>query len=151
MDFIIAHLVQVLAVTGLILLVVEVLVLGASTFVLLLVGMGLLLASLSMYFEWIPTTWQWALVATTFYTLLSGGVLWPIFKRAQKKPEHTNVHSDLIGHTFVLPQDTTPEKPTSYRFSGIEWRLITQAPLTKGTLVEVIHLQVGELFIRAKS
>ncbi|MDW6094317.1 NfeD family protein [Vibrio rhizosphaerae] len=150
MDFIIAHLVQILAVVGLILLAVEVLVLGASTFVLLLMGMGLLLASLSMYLEWIPATWQWALVATTFYTLVSGGVLWPIFKRAQQKPEHTNVNSDLIGHSFVLPQDTTPETPTSYRFSGIEWRLIAQEPLTKGTLVEVIHLQVGELFIRAK-
>ncbi|MDW6004797.1 NfeD family protein [Vibrio mangrovi] len=150
MEFIISHLIQALAVLGLVLLAIEVWVLGLSTFVLLFMGIGLLLTSLSMYIGWIPITWQWALIATTLYTLLTGAVLWPVFKRAQKTPEHKTVQSDLIGHSFFLPEDTAPDKPASYRFSGIEWRLITSEPLAKGTLVEVVSLQVGELFIRAK-
>ncbi|WP_425642111.1 NfeD family protein [Marinomonas gallaica] len=150
MDFIATHLVQALAVLGLVLLAVEVMVLGISTFVLLFAGLALLLTSLSMYMEWIPTTWQWALIATTVYTLLTGIVLWPIMKRAQQTSEHTTVSSDLIGHSFVLPEDVAPDKKVTYRFSGIEWRLVTSAPIAKGTLVEVVNLQVGELHIQAK-
>lgn len=150
MEFLIAHLIQALAVLGLALLAVEVLVLGISTFVLLFTGIGLLLTALSMYVGWLPTTWQWALVATTLYTLLTGVILWPILKRAQKTPEHKTVNSDLIGHSFLLPEDVAPDKSVSYRFSGIEWRLVTTETLAKGTLVEVVNLQVGELFIRAK-
>lgn len=150
MDFIATHLVQALAVLGLVLLAIEVMVLGISTFVLLFAGLGLLLTSLSMYMEWIPTTWQWSLIATTAFTLLTGVVLWPIMKRAQQTSEHSTVSSDLIGHSFMLPEDVAPDKQTSYRFSGIEWRLVSSAPIAKGTMVEVVNLQVGELFIQAK-
>lgn len=150
MDFIVAHLVQALAVLGLALLAIEVMVLGISTFVLLFTGIGLLLTSMSMYIGWMPTTWQWALLGTTAYTLLTGVVLWPIMKRAQRTPEHKTVSSDLIGHSFLLPEDVSPGKPVMYRFSGIEWQLIASESLSAGTLVEVINLQVGELFIQAK-
>lgn len=150
MDFIVTHLVQALAVLGLVLLAVEVMVLGISTFVLLFAGLGLLLTSLSMYLGWIPTTWQWALIGTTVFTLLTGIVLWPIMKRAQQTAEHTTVSSDLIGHSFVLPEDVAPDKQVTYRFSGIEWRLVSSETLSKGSMVEVVNLQVGELHIQAK-
>ncbi|RDL45182.1 NfeD family protein [Marinomonas piezotolerans] len=150
MNFIATYLVEALAILGLVLLAIEVLVLGISTFVLLFAGLGLLLTSLSMYMEWIPTTWQWALIATTIFTLLTSIVLWPIMKRAQQTSEHKTVNSDLIGHTFVLPEDVAPDKQVTYRFSGIEWRLISSEPIAKSTQVEVVNLQVGELFIQAK-
>ncbi|WP_417552258.1 NfeD family protein [Marinomonas fungiae] len=150
MNFIATYLIQVLAVLGLVLLAIEVLVLGISTFVLLFVGLGLLLTSLSMYLEWIPATWQWALIGTTLFTLLTGAVLWPIMKRAQQTPEHSVVKSDLIGHSFVLPEDVAPDIRVIYRFMGVEWRLVTSEPIAKDTLVEVVNLQVGELFIKAK-
>ncbi|SEG25595.1 NfeD family protein [Marinobacterium lutimaris] len=152
MEFLASYLIEALAVLGIALLAIEVWVLGVSTLVLLFAGIALLLTSLSMYVGWIPDTWQWALIATTGFTVVTGLILWPIFKRIQRTSasDHKAVKSDLIGHSFYLPEDTSLQQPTTYRFSGVNWKLISQETLTKGTLVEVVDLQVGELFIRAK-
>lgn len=152
MEFLATYLTEALAVLGIVLLAIEVGVLGVSTLVLLFAGIALLLTSVSMYFGWIPDTWKWALIATTGYTVLTGLILWPIFKRIQRTSasDHKAVKSDLIGHSFYLPEDTSVQQPASYRFSGVDWKLISQDDLSKGTLVEVVDLQVGQLFIRAK-
>lgn len=150
MELIASYLIELLAILGIALLAIEVWVLGVSTLVLLFAGLALLLTSLSMYFGLIPDTWQWALIATTGYTVLTGAILWPIFKRLQQNSEHKTVKSDLIGHSFYLPADTSVRHPANYRFSGVDWQVISQQDLTKGTLVEVIDLQVGQLFVRAK-
>ncbi|WP_432698477.1 NfeD family protein [Marinobacterium sp. YM272] len=150
MELLASYLIELLAILGLALLAIEVWVLGVSTLVLLFAGIALLLTSLSMYLGLIPDTWQWALIATTGFTVLTGAILWPIFKRLQQTSEHKAVTSDLIGHSFYLPADTSVQNPTSYRFSGVSWQVISQEELSKGTLVEVVDLQVGQLFVRAK-
>lgn len=151
MEFLASYWIEALAVLGLALLAIEVWVLGVSTLVLLFAGIALLLTSLSMYLGWIPDTWQWALIATTGYTVVTGLILWPIFKRVQQTSERKAVKSDLIGYSFYLPEDTSVQQPATYRFSGVDWKLICQDKLDKGTLVEVVDLQVGQLFIQAKS
>ncbi|SBS29639.1 hypothetical protein MAQ5080_01457 [Marinomonas aquimarina] len=151
MEFLSSYFIEALAILGLALLAIEVLVLGMSTLVLLLTGLGLLLTALSMYLGWLPSTWQWALMATTGYTVLLGVVLWPLFKRIQTPSQHKAVQSDLIGHSFYLPMATSAKQPGSYRFSGVDWRLVSQQPIAEGTLVEVIDVQVGTLVIQAAS
>lgn len=151
MEFLSSYLIEALAILGLALLAIEVLVLGMSTLVLLLTGLGLLLTALSMYMGWVPSTWQWALMATTGYTVLLGVLLWPIFKRMQTPSSHKVVKSDLIGHSFYLPMAASAEQPASYRFSGVDWRVVSPQPLAAGTLVEVVDIQVGTLFVQAKS
>lgn len=150
MEFLSSYLIQALAILGLVLLAIEVLVLGMSTIVLLLTGLGLLMTALTMYLGWVPSTWQWALMATTGFTVALGVVLWPIFKRMQTPSEHKAVKSDLIGHSFYVPMDVSVKQPGSYRFSGVDWHLVSQLPVAEGTLVEVIDVQVGTLFIQAK-
>lgn len=150
MEFLSSYLIQALAILGLALLAIEVLVLGMSTLVLLLTGLSLLLTALSMYLGWIPSTWQWALMATTGFTVVLGVALWPIFKRMQTPSEHKAVQSDLIGHSFYLPMAVSAKQPGNYRFSGVDWHLVCQQPIAEGILVEVIDVQVGTLFIQAK-
>ncbi len=152
MELLASYLIEALAVLGIALLAIEVWVLGVSTLVLLFAGIALLLTSLTMYFGWTPDTWQWALMATTGYTVLTGLVLWPVFKRIQRTSatDHKAVKSDLIGHSFYLPEDTSVKQPATYRFSGVEWKLICADEISKGTLVEVVDLQVGQLFIQPK-
>lgn len=147
MDYIISNLPQALIVLGLILLAIEGLVLGFSTFVLLFVAIGCIIVGILMVVGVIPITIVNALLATAIVSALVALISWKPMKRMQNRVETTQVQNDMIGHQFTLTEDLALGKTTVHRYSGIDWQVKALQPLTKGTEVKIINMQVGLLTV----
>lgn len=143
------NLAQSLIGLGLLLLAIEVLILGFATFVLFFVGLGALLSGTFVYLGVIPATLTAALLSMAITTALLALVLWKPLKNLQAKVETKKVTSDLIGHRFTLTEHISSEHQPLYHYSGINWRLTSDQPLTSGTEVEVIGVEVGQFTVKA--
>ncbi|MCF2947347.1 NfeD family protein [Paraglaciecola aquimarina] len=150
MDWAYNNLAESLLILGILLLVIEILVLGFSTFVLFFVGLAAIVTSAFLFIEIIPNTLLSACLSTGIITALLATVLWKPLKNSQNKVDKTKAKSDLIGHSFVLTEDVSPEYSPSYRYSGIEWKLESANPISVGTSVVVIDVSVGKFTIEAK-
>jgi membrane protein implicated in regulation of membrane protease activity len=149
MDWASNNLAESLLILGILLLVIEVAVLGFSTFVLFFVGCAALLTGGLLYVGIIPDTWLAAMFSTGILTALSAILLWKPLKNMQTKVDTTKAKGDLVGHSFVLVEDVAPELTPEYHYSGIDWKLKASEHLTAGTQVEVTQADVGVFHIKA--
>ncbi len=147
MYYIFSHLAQTLIVLGLILLAIEILVLGFSTFVLFFIGIATIASGILMAVEIIPETLLSALLATAIIAALLALFGWKPMKRMQNRVELTQVHNDMIGHRFVLPEALTIGQSITHRYSGIDWQVKAKEPLPAGTEVKIISMEVGILTV----
>ena len=150
MNWINDNLFESLIIAGLALLVLEVVVLGFSTFVLFFVGLAALVAGGFMAFGVVPNSMLSALSSVGVLTALLAMLLWRPLKSMQGKVESKKVTSDLVGHSFILNAAVSMTKNPAYRYSGIEWNLSSEQELSAGTLVEVTGVAVGKFIIQAK-
>ena len=149
MDFFANNLPQSLFVIGLILLVIEVAVLGFSTFVLFFVGLASMATGALVYIGVIPDNLLSASFSTGLLTMFIALVLWKPLKRMQSKVSRKKVKSEFIDHQFVLKEPVSPTLSPKHHYSGVEWSLVSEEPIDAGTRVEVIEAEVGILHIRA--
>ncbi|MFT4653064.1 MAG: hypothetical protein ACI82S_000707 [Patiriisocius sp.] len=154
MEWFANNLIETILIIGVVLLIVEVVVLGFSTFFLFFAGLAALTTAILMWLGWIPETYLWSLASTSVFSIVYAVLLWKKVSHMQKDVDRKRADSDLIGHTFVLLEDIEAALPMSqkpsYLFSGISWHLNAHVDLAKGTLVEVIQADVGSLLIQAK-
>ena len=150
MDWAFNNLAESLLILGILLLVIEVVVLGFSTFVLFFVGCAALVTAGLLYVGIIPDTWLSAMFSTGVVTALSAALLWKPLKNMQTQVDTTKVKSDLVGHRFVLVEDVALGLTPEYHYSGINWKLIASEHLVVGTQVEVIQADVGVFHIKAR-
>lgn len=147
MHYIFSHLAQTLIVLGLILLAIEVLVLGFSTFVLFFIGIATIASGILMAVEIIPETLLSALLATAIIATLLALFSWKPMKRIQNRVELNPVNNDMIGHQFVLPEALNTGRTITHRYSGINWQVKAKEPLPAGTEVKIISMEVGVLTV----
>ena len=133
---------------GLILLVIEIAVLGFSTFVLFFVGGAAVITGLLMQIGVVEDTNLNATLYVSLFTALLAAFLWKPLKNMQKDVDPKKASNDLIGLTFSLATDISAEKPGVHRYSGINWRLVSEYPIASGTKVEVIAVDVGQFTIK---
>lgn len=150
MNWINDNLSESLIIVGLALLVIEVVVLGFSTFVLFFVGLAAVLAGGLMAIGVVPYSMLSALSSLGVLTALLALLLWRPLKSMQGKVESKKVTSDLVGHSFILNEAVSMTKNPTYRYSGIEWSLSSEQELSAGTLVEVTGVAVGAFIVREK-
>lgn len=150
MNWVLDNLVESLLIIGLLLLAVEILVLGFSTFVLFFIGIGAILTALIMYVGLIPSTVLPALLSISLLSTLCAFLLWRPLKNMQSNVETKQADNDLVGHSFVIEQDVSPQKPGKYKYSGIEWSLRSSESIEAGMLVEVTKTEVGVFHIQPK-
>jgi hypothetical protein len=150
MNWINDNLSESLIIVGLALLVIEVVVLGFSTFVLFFVGLAAVVAGGLMAVGVVPHSMLSALSSLGVLTALSALLLWRPLKSMQGKVESKKVTSDLVGHSFILNEAVSMTKNPTYRYSGIEWSLSSEQELSAGTLVEVTGVAVGAFIVREK-
>ena len=150
MNWINDNLFESLIIAGLALLVIEVVVLGFSTFVLFFVGLAAVVAGGLMAFGVVPDSMLSAFSSVGVLTALLAMLLWSPLKSMQGKVESKKVTSDLVGHSFILNEAVSMTKNPAYRYSGIEWNLSSEQELSPGTLVEVTGVAVGEFIVQAK-
>jgi membrane protein implicated in regulation of membrane protease activity len=148
------NLIETILIIGVVLLIIEVVVLGFSTFFLFFAGLAALATAFVMWTRLIPETYLWALASTSVFTILFAVLLWKRLASMQKNVDFKRADSDLIGHTFVLSEDVEAALPMSqkptYQYSGVAWKLSAHENLMKGTVVKVVQADVGSLLIKAK-
>ncbi len=150
MNWISNNLSESLIMAGLALLVIEVVVLGFSTFVLFFVGLAAVAAGGLMTVGVIPDSMLSALLSVGVLTALSAVILWRPLKSMQGNVESRKVTNDLVGHIFILNDAVSRTKNPVYRYSGIDWNLSSEQELSAGTLVKVTGVAVGKFIIQAK-
>ncbi len=148
------NIVETVLILGVALLILEVLVLGFSTFFLFFVGIAALITSLLMWLGILPETYMATLLSLSGFTALLAATLWKKMANLQNAVDDKRAKSDLIGHSFVLEADVSTDMPRDamprYHYSGINWRLQARKDIVKGTVVEVEQTDVGVLTIKAK-
>ena len=147
MEYISTHLVEFLIVVGLGLLVVEVAVLGFSTFVLFFVGLASVSTGLLMSIGVIPEQMQSSLISMGIFTALFAVVLWRPLKRLQGKVSKNVIKHDFIGMEFVLETEVSPQVAGQFRYSGIDWQVKSEIEISSGKKVKVVNVDVGVLHI----
>jgi inner membrane protein len=144
------NLAQSFFVAGLILLVIEVAVLGFATFILFFAGIAAMITGTLIYFQVLPDSLLPALLCTGLITAISALLLWKPLKKMQNQVDTTKAKGDLVGHTFVLSQAVSASEKGKYRYSGIDWTLVSNEALSAGTKVEVTEAEVGVFHIKAR-
>ena len=150
MDWVSNNLAESLIIVGLALLVVEVVVLGFSTFVLFFVGLAAVITGGLMRIGFLPDSMLAALSSIGVLTALLAIFLWRPLKSMQNNVERKKVTSDLVGHSFILSEAVSMSSNPVYSYSGIDWQLSSEKELSAGTLVEVAGVAVGKFIIQAK-
>ena len=151
MDFITQNLPQTLMVIGIVALIIEVAVLGLSTFILLFFGLSLFLTGLLMSFGILPDSLTTALWSNTVVTAGLAVALWKPLKQMQNRVDKKQVNSDFAELTFVLTSDVTEQGLTTHQYSGISWKLKSEQPIIAGTEVVVTKKEVGVMWVTPKS
>jgi membrane protein implicated in regulation of membrane protease activity len=148
------NLIETMLIIGIVLLTIEIVVLGFSTFFLFFAGLAAVATAVIMWAGLIPETYLWSLASTSTFTILFAALLWKRLRRMQKDVDYKRAKSDLIGHTFILTEDVDASLPMDqkpkYQYSGVNWCLSANEDLSKGTAVKVVQADVGNLTIEAK-
>jgi membrane protein implicated in regulation of membrane protease activity len=150
MNWISNNLSESLIMAGLALLVLEVVVLGFSTFVLFFVGLAALITGGLMAIGVVPESSLSAFSSIGILTALLAIFLWRPLKSIQGNVDSKKVTSDLVGHSFILKEAVSMTKNPPYRYSGIDWNLSSEKELSAGTPVEVTVVAVGKFIIQEK-
>ena len=142
MEFITNNLAQTLMILGVLALIIEVAVLGMSTFILLFLGISLFATGLMMNFALLEDSLTTALWSNTLITAACAVLLWKPLKRMQDNVDNKEVKSDFAELDFVLTSDVDELGVSTYSYSGVSWKLKSQQPLSAGTHVKVVKKEV---------
>lgn len=148
MDIFTQNMAESLLILGLGLLVLEVLVLGFSTFFLFFLGMGCIVTSLIFFIDLMEPNLSNTLISVALVTAISSLLLWPSLKRMQNTVETKAVTTDFIGHRFRLEEDLSNTAVINHQYSGINWKVSCDSSLAKNTEVEVIEVGVGKMKVQ---
>ncbi|MCD9555640.1 NfeD family protein [Photobacterium carnosum] len=138
---------QTLVILGLLTLIIEVLILGCSTFVLLFFGIAMLITSGLIYMGMLEANWITTILTLAIITLVLAIVLWKPLKKLQNKPSKTDINSDFAVITFELEKDLLPSERYTFNYSGIQWLLKSNTVIEKGVTVKVVKKEVGVLWV----
>lgn len=147
MDVLLSHLPEALMVAGMLSLIIEVAVLGFSTFILLFLGISLLFVGMTMSLGWLPATWVAALWSNALLTAVLALALWKPLRAMQNKTGSKHIHNDFAEQTFVLNAPVDINGHTMHRYSGVEWKLKSEQPISAGAHVAVIKTEVGVMWV----
>jgi len=148
MDYITDNLAQSLIILGLLLLSIEILVLGFSTFVLFFVGVAAVITGGLISFGVLPNELVDALLTICILSAVIAVVSWKPLKSLQNKVETTKTTNDMIGNKFILTQALTPGQQVTCNYSGIDWKVSSEEDIAIGAEVEITDVSVGQLRVK---
>lgn len=143
------HLAQWLIALGLLALVVEVAVLGLSSFILVFLGLSLTVSGGLMALGILPETLVTAIWSNALLSGIAALVLWKPLKQLQENRQTESVRGDFAQESFILEADVDISGKSERKYSGISWKLKSQTPISAGTEVRVIKVEVGTLWVEA--
>jgi membrane protein implicated in regulation of membrane protease activity len=142
---------QLMITAGIIILAIEVAVLGFATFILFFLGLSLVITGAACWLGIMPATWPVILLSNAILSTVLAAVLWRPLLRMQSKTDDKRVKSDFDGHRFVISDAVDKSGSVRYSFSGIQWKLKSEAEIAAGSEVEVVKAEVGVLWVKLVS
>ncbi len=145
---------QIFVSIGVVLIIVESMVLGMSTGILLIAGVGAILTGAIAQFFYTPDTLAAVMATYALSTMVSAAVVWPLLKRSNRDIDNSSVNqSDFVGQTMILENPLSAEQPVEQRFSGVDWTVYLQAvepgaELPSGSRVTIVSAEVGRLVVK---
>ena len=151
-DFPLVYLPEFFFAVGVILLLVEIIFLGFSTFVLLFLGIGCVATSLLLYLGIIPLVVGNALLGTSLISVGSAIVFWRFLKNLTSNKNDTRIDAGFVNHEFTLSEAISRTSPGAYRYSSVDWVVVPDGDVTleAGVRVEVVSVEVGTFFVQEK-
>ena len=138
---------QSLITMGIVLLIIEVVVMGFSTFILTFIGLSLVITGTGVYLGMLSGDLMTIVISNAIVASVVAIVLWKPLKRFQNKVDTTPVSNDLVGITFTLAQDIDASTAGKHRLSGVEWQVKSHSAITAGSNVIVDKAEVGVLWV----
>ncbi len=149
MDYIIENIGQSLIVLGVIFLIIEVLVLGFSTFFLAFTGLALLVTGALVMLDVIPDTLTSILVTLLVTNTVSALLLYKPLKKLQREKKPETATNDIMGLQFVTEFDVKPNTPNDgFKYSGLTWQVKSDSDIPKGTKVTITKMEVGAITVK---
>lgn len=147
------HQVEFWTALGAVALIVELTLLGASSFVLLFIGLGALATGALMALGVLPELWVAGAGAFGALSCLIGVALWrPLrrFSEADRPPPGQS--SDFLGLRFTLSEALKPGGTVPIRYSGVGWALVCPTlkegeALVAGSTVVVVGVEPGRFIV----
>ena len=146
---------QIFVSIGVVLIIIESMVLGMSTGILLIAGVGAILTGAVTQFFYSPDTFASILATYALSTIVSAVVVWPILQRMNRDLDNRSVNqSDFVGQTLILEQTLSAGKPVKQRFSGVDWTVYLDGDdandkLASGSRVTIVSAEVGRLVVKS--
>lgn len=120
-----AHQVEFWIALGAVALIVELTLLGASSFVLLFIGLGALATGALMALGVLPALWVAGAGAFGGLSCLIGAALWrPLRRFSEGDRPPPGQSSDFLGLRFTLSEALKPGGAVHLRYSGVGWELV---------------------------
>lgn len=148
MDYVTNNLAQSLVILGLVLLAIEILMLGFSTFILFFIGVASVITGILVGIDIISHDVIDAALAIGVLSAVTAAISWQPLKRMQDNVESTKTTNDMIGDKFVLPEDLSPGHPIKCRYSGVDWLVSSDETIVLGLEVEITDVSVGKLKVK---
>ncbi|WP_448211311.1 NfeD family protein [Colwellia sp. MEBiC06753] len=149
MEFLLNNLGESLMSFGILALILEVAIFGMSSFILTFVGLAAVLCGVLVLLGILPETFVMVSLALALSSTLFAFILWKPLKNFQNKNITQEVSNDFIGLTFILNDDIDALNSSTHKLSGVDWKVIANEPIAKGTEVKVTHASVGVLKVVA--
>ena len=143
---------SLLTIAGIVLITLEVVVFGFATIFLVFIGLACFVTAMLIWMNVLPAEFLPAALSVAVFTLLFALTLWkPLRKMQSEQQDPREQTNTLDGHTFRLPADLDGSQAVSYRYSGIEWKVLPASsvsePMTEGREVRVARAEVGKLYV----
>ena len=138
---------ECLVIIGVMMLLVEVLFFGFSTFFLFFIGLSCMITGFLMSVSIIPERTVYALSFVSIFSIILAFGFWKHLKSLQTPGDNNEIEVGLVGHKFELNSDLSPNKPSKYRYSGVDWIVKSSEAIKAGQTVKVINLDVGVLLV----
>lgn len=148
MEFITNNAGESLITLGLVLLIIEVVLLGFSTFILTFVGLAAVVTGILVYAGTMPVQLMPILLTMAICTTVFALILWKPLKRFQNRQDTHNVKNDFIGMEFVISEGIEAGSSTTHKMSGIQWQVKSKEPIPAGASVAVTDTEVGILWVK---
>ena len=145
---------QIFLSIGVVLIIIESVVLGMSTGILLIAGVGAIITAAVSAFIFTPDTFATILATYALSTILAAVIVWPILKRLNRNIDTSQVNqSDFVGQTMILEKAISTAEPTRQHFSGVEWQVYLQQDgddeeIPPGSRVTIVSAKVGRLIVK---
>ena len=151
-DFPLVYLPEFFFAIGVILLLIEIIFLGFSTFVLFFLGIGCVATSLLLFLGAVPLAVDKALLATSLISVGSAIVLWRFLKQLTSENNEIRVDEGFVNHEFTLSEPISRTSPGRYRYSSVTWQVLPykDVALEAGMKVEVVSVEVGQFLVQEK-